>query len=272
MPDLADQVAARGVLPGIWFRPLLSRTGGSYVRPTGPAFALDPSHPAALERVVADVRRLVSWGFRLLKHDFSTYDFLGHFGAHGPLGKPRPSWRLSDPGLTNAEALLRFYRVLRDAAGDAILLGCNTVGHLAAGLVEAQRTGDDTSGRDWERTRRMGVNTLAYRLPQHGRFFTLDADCVPATPQTPWSRNREFLDLVARSGTALFVSVDPSARTPAVDRDLREAFKIALDGGEPGGVRPLDWQESPASRRWAVGETTRSYDWTEPWGASPIPM
>ena len=56
----------------------------------------------------------------------------------------------------------------------------------------------------------MGVNTLAFRLPQHNRFFAVDADCVPCTPQTPWELNQRFLDLVARSGTALFVSVDPS--------------------------------------------------------------
>ena len=37
------------------------------------------------------------------------------------------------------------------------------------------RTGDDTSGRIWERTRRMGVNTLAFRLPQHNAFYHIDA-------------------------------------------------------------------------------------------------
>lgn len=64
------------------------------------------------------------------------------------------------------------------------MIGCNTVGHLAAGLVQVQRTGDDTSGRQRERTRRMGVKTLAFLLAQHNRLFVLDADCVPCTPQT----------------------------------------------------------------------------------------
>ena len=73
---------------------------------------------------------------------------------------------------------MRLYQTLRAAAGDAVLLGCNTMGHLGAGLFEIQRTGDDTSGHVWERTRRMGVNTLAYRLPQNGTFFTCDADCA----------------------------------------------------------------------------------------------
>ena len=65
-------------------------------------------------------------------------------------------------------------------AGQAGGFGCNTIGHLSVGLFDASRTGDDVSGREWERTRRMGVNTLAYRLPQHKTFFQLDADCVPA--------------------------------------------------------------------------------------------
>lgn len=90
-------------------------------------------------------------------------------------------WHFADRTLTNAEIILRLYRTLRAAAGDTLLLGCNTVGHLGAGLFEIQRTGDDTSGRVWERTRRMGVNTLAFRLPQHGTFFASDPDCAAHT-------------------------------------------------------------------------------------------
>jgi alpha-galactosidase len=272
LPALAGGIRERGARPGVWFRPLLSRVDGSgrLVRRDG-GYALDPSHPDALATVAADTRRLTGWGFELLKHDFSTYDLFGAFGPPTPLGTPGPTggagvaggrvWRPHDTSLTNAEILLRLYRTVREAAGGAVVLGCNTVGHLAAGLVEAQRTGDDTSGHDWARTRRMGVNTLAHRLPQHGRFFVQDADCVPCTPQTPWPRNREFLDLVARSGTALFVSVDPQSRTAEVDRDLRAAFTLALDGGQPGGVRPLDWQQTPTPQRWRTGRAARTYHW-----------
>ncbi|MFI0781058.1 hypothetical protein [Streptomyces sp. NPDC021212] len=63
---------------------------------------------------------------------------------------------------------------------------------------------------------------------------------MPCTPATEWRLNRQFLDLVARSGTALFVSVDPAARTPQTDADLGSAVRLALDGGSPGGVEPLD--------------------------------
>jgi alpha-galactosidase len=281
LPGLTAHIRDRGARAGVWFRPLLSRTDGParlVGRPgDGGAFVLDPSHPEALDIIAADTRRLVSWGFELLKHDFSTYDLLGGFGDLPPdgdgtglrLGAGLP-WRPADPSRTNAEILLRLYQRLRESAGDAVVLGCNTVGHLAAGLVEAQRTGDDTSGRSWARTRRMGVNTLAYRLPQHRRFFVQDADCVPCTPRTPWPRNREFLDLLARSGTALFVSVDPAARTAEAERDLRAAFRLALAGGEPGGVRPLDWQHTLTPQRWRTGPTVRGYRWNEPGNGAGI--
>ena len=73
------------------------------------------------------------------------------------------------------------YAAIREAAGPSVVIGCNTIGHLGAGFFELQRTGDDTSGREWERTRKMGVNTMAFRLPQHGTFFAADADCAPIT-------------------------------------------------------------------------------------------
>ncbi len=216
------------------------------------------------------MERIRGWGFELIKHDFSTFDAFGRFGERMELDLTGAGWNWADRSLTNAEVLLAFYRTIRAAAGDVAIIGCNTVGHLAAGLVEVQRIGDDTSGRQWERTRRMGVNSLAFRLAQHGTFFTADADCVPCTPVTPWEKNRQFLDLVARSGTALFVSVDPQSRTAAIDADLRAALKVALDGGEPGSVEPLDWLTTTSPRRWRIGGSERTFDWLEPAGAVPL--
>jgi alpha-galactosidase len=276
MAGLAAAVAEAGAVPGIWFRPasLSTVSDPSLLRP-GPRPVreqpLDLSLPAVLDLVREDTSRLVGWGYQFLKHDFSTFDMFARWGPAMSFGLTDDGWSFADRSSTNAELLLRFYRAIREAAGSAVVLGCNVVGHLAAGLVDAQRTGDDTSGREWERTRTMGVNTLAFRLAQHGRFFALDADCVPATPQTPWSQNRQFLDLVARSGTALFVSVDPAARNDHVDADLSAALRLALDGGVPGGVEPLDWLETPQPRLWRSGETSVRYDWSAPDDGSESP-
>ncbi|MEU4234769.1 hypothetical protein AB0F17_61740 [Nonomuraea sp. NPDC026600] len=265
MAEVADRIAAENVRPGIWFRPLQARlepAAGS-LRPWEYGWALDPSHPATLESVAADVRRIRDWGFELIKHDFSTFDALGRWGFQ--MG-PRPAAddvHFFDRSRTSAEVLVDFYRVVHEAAGDGIVLGCNVVGHLAASLVQAQRTGDDTSGRVWERTRRMGVNTLAFRLAQHRRFFTVDADCVASTTETDWAKNRQFLDLVARSGTSLFVSVDPATRTDAVEADLSAALRLALDGGGLGGVEPVDWLRNSTPAIWRGAGETLTYDWFE---------
>jgi alpha-galactosidase len=36
----------------------------------------------------------------------------------------------------------------------------------------------------------MGINTLAFRLPQHGAFFASDPDCAAHTGQAPWEFDR----------------------------------------------------------------------------------
>ncbi|WP_405970708.1 hypothetical protein OG496_11220 [Streptomyces sp. NBC_00988] len=78
------------------------------------------------------------------------------------------------------------------------------------------------------------------------------------------------LDLVARSGTAPFVSVDPAARTSRSDRDLTEAVRTALDRGSPGGSAALDWQSTTAPRYWRSATGTLTYDWGREWGAWPL--
>ncbi len=274
MPRLAADISDQGARPGVWIRPTALTTVDDESRLRGgprpaPELPLDLSIAENLAGVAADITRLRDWGFSLIKHDFSTFDLFGRWGFAMGAELTDPGWHLADRTVTNAEVLVGLYQTIADAAGDALILGCNTVGHLAAGLVDIQRTGDDTSGRRWERSRRMGINTLAFRLAQHRTLFTVDADCVPATPQTPWSRNRQLLDLFARSGTALFVSVDARSRTPEVDADLRAALRIALDGGTPGGVEALDWLTTTSPRHWRTGDTETEYDWTDDAGAWP---
>ena len=106
-----------------------------------------------------------------------------------------------------------------------VIIGCNTVSHLSAGLVELYRTGDDTSGNVWSRTRAYGVNTLAFRLCQNDAFYKVDADCVGIIKdKIDWKLNRQWLDLLAKSGSPLFVSVQPEALTDKMTDDLKMAF------------------------------------------------
>jgi alpha-galactosidase len=275
MPGLATDMKKLGVRPGVWMRPtaLMIVDDPRRLRP-GPCTAaekpLDLTLPENLSLIRDDVARIRSWGYELIKHDFSTYDIFARWGFEFGADLTEAGWHFADRSLTNAEIILRLYRTLRDGAGDAVLLGCNAIGHLCAGLFEIQRTGDDTSGHVWERTRRMGINTLAFRLPQHRTFFASDPDCVAHTEKTPWEFDRQFLDLVARSGTALFVSVDPRTVTPEKKHAFAAAMQLALSGGARGGCEPLDWLHSTTPRVWRLGDETVSYSWEEPVGALPL--
>ena len=105
----------------------------------------------------------------------------------------------------------------------------------------------------------MGVNTLAFRMPQHDAFFAVDADCVGLTNDIPWELNRQWLDLLARSGTPLFVSAAPDAVGPGQLAALKQAFAAAALP-QPAG-EPLDWLDTTCPDFWRLGSTETRYDW-----------
>jgi alpha-galactosidase len=261
LPGLASRIRETGAQPGIWIRPLLAPddTPRSWRLPRDQKI-LDPTIPDVRQKVAADIARLRQWGFGLIKHDYSTVDILGRWGFEMGSELTSDGWTFaSGPGRTTAEVINEFYGTIRHAADDGIILGCNTVSHLSAGQFELCRAGDDTSGTDWSRTRKMGVNTLAFRGPQHASFYGVDPDCVGVTNQIPWPLNRQWLDLAARSGTMLFVSLAPDALGEAQRRDLRSALAIAAEP-QPLG-EPLDWQHTTWPTRWRLMDDTRVYDW-----------
>ncbi len=284
MAGLAAQIASREVVPGIWIRPLRAAAGtpAGQLLPTvrfGPhassaeGMAYDPTVPEARAAVLAVVREARAWGYRLIKHDFTTWELLGQWGFQMGASPSRNGWSFHDRSQTNAEILTALYRDIRAAAGeDRIVLGCNTVGHLAAGIFDAQRTGDDVSGRDWERTRRMGVNTLAFRLPQHRMFFSLDADCVPITAAVPWHMTEQWLRAVAASGSVLLVSPEPGAVGAQQKRALREAFlQVGAAAARP--AQPQDWLASRTPARWDASGQEMRFAWVDATtGASPFPV
>ena len=169
--------------------------------------------PEVRQKVADDIARLRQWGFELIKHDYTTFDLFGRWGFQMGAAMTRDGWTFASgsdahDGRGDRRAVSRRFAT---AAGDSLVIGCNTVSHLSAGHFEICRIGDDTSGTEWARTRKMGVNTLAFRGAQHGAFYVADADCVGVTNAMPWALNRQWLDLLARSGTMLFVSLAPDA-------------------------------------------------------------
>ncbi len=269
MSAFAARLRATGAQPGIWFRPLLAAASRpNSVRLSRDPSYLDPTIPDVLAIVADDTRRLRAWGYRLIKHDYSSYDLLGRWGFEMGPWLTNDRWQFADRSLTTAEVVLRFYRTLRDAAGDALVIGCNTFSHLAAGLFDINRIGDDVSGRAWDRTRRMGVNTLAFRAPHHGAFYAADPDIAPVTSQHPWAKGRQWLQLLADSGMPLFVSPEIAAVSAEAKVALKDAFARAV--GPSGGAEPRDWLETTCPRRWRLRGQEVTFDWSASEGPWPF--
>lgn len=261
LPSLLADVTQRGARPGMWIRPLEAPAAvPDNWRLARDRNTLDPTVAGVREKVAADIARLRAWGCAMIKHDYSTYDIFGRWGSQMGSALTRDGWTFAEgPRRTSAEVIGELYRTIRTAAGDVTIIGCNTVSHLSAGVFDACRIGDDTSGTEWARTRMMGVNTLAFRGVQQGAFYTADADCVGVTNAIPWALNREWLDLVSRSGTMLFVSLAPDALGADQKRDLRAALTIAAKP-QPLG-EPLDWQRTAWPTKWKLMGAVRGFDW-----------
>lgn len=176
---------------------------------------LDPTIPEVKEHLRKIISRIKAWGYELIKHDFSTFDIFGNFGINlNGMITPDYGWTFHDKTKTSAEVILDFYRLLREEAGEMIIIGCNTISHLFAGIFELYRAGDDTSGKEWSRIRAYGINVLAFRMCQNNAFYKVDADCVGIIKNMiDWKLNRQWLDLLAKSGTPLFVSIQPDSLT-----------------------------------------------------------
>ena len=267
LQTLTREIAGRNVQPGLWVRLLqdhgpeipeawrLPHTGG-----------LDPSLPEVLEHVTGIVDRVGRWGFRLLKHDFSTFDLTGRWGCEMLYEMAEDGWAFADRSRTTAEIILSLYRTILAAAQPygMLILGCNTVGHLGAGLMHLQRTGDDTSGLMWERTLRFGVNTLAFRLPQHRAFFDVDADCIGMSEKIEWAFNRQWGELLSRSGTSLFYAVKPNTLPADQEREL--AIWLHANAKPHTPAEPLDWLDTALPQDWLLDGQPVSFRWYEPWG------
>ena len=279
MPGLAAQIKSHGVRPGIWVRPLraIGETNTSLLLPaarfgsdSSQNHSWDPTIPEARAKALKTISDPVSWNYEMIKHDFTTFDLLGQWGFQMGASPSLSGWSFHDRSRTNAEIIRDLYQDIRRAAGpSAVITGCNVVGHLSAGLFEAQRTGDDVSGKIWERTRRMGVNTLAFRLPQHNTFFVMDPDCIPVTAAIPWSLTKMWMDAVAATGAALILSPVAGSLDAEKKSAVREAFAISAAGGV--NAQPEDWLISRTPAQWKDSHGgTNTCNWLQPEGAWPF--
>jgi len=264
---LAGEIVKLGMRPGLWTRPLCAKYNDKANLllpkikgrddPKNPI--LDPTIPENIERVKNNISIYKQWGYELVKHDYSTYDITGRWGFEMGESITPAGWSFNDKTKTTAEIINHLYGAIREAAGSMYLIGCNTISHLSAGVFELNRIGDDTSGKEWARTRKMGVNTLGMRMPQHNTFYAADGDCVGLTSEVPWKKNKQWMQLLAESSAPLFISAQPDALGAEQKAFIEECFAKAAKV-QPIG-EPLDWLTNPLPAKWKLDNRVVDFDW-----------
>lgn len=268
MGKLAEKITKIGMRPGIWTRPLCGshKDKGSLLLPMIKGReekkpVLDPTIPENLERVKNYFKLYNQWNYEMVKFDFTSFDIFGKWGFEMVKDDAMSvnNWVMYDSTKTNAEIVLNLYQTIREAAGQTYLIGCNTFSHLSAGLFELNRVGDDTSGNEWDRTLKMGVNTLAFRGIHQGAFYAADGDCVGLTPKISWERNKQWMELLSKSGTPLFISAQPDATGFEQKAFIKKCFEISSK--EMPVAEPLDWMDNAFPTKWKAGSEILSFDW-----------
>lgn len=160
MEVIADQIAATGRRPGLWLAPLIAHEDSEVVTSYpefvlrdasgdpvvaahnwgGDTYALDTTHPGALEHILDSLRRAVAWGFSYLKLDFL---YAGAMPGRRHVDGPREaSYRLA-------------IEAMRRAVGDDVyLLACGAPIVPSIGLFDGTRVGPDVAPY-WEEEARV---------------------------------------------------------------------------------------------------------------------
>jgi hypothetical protein len=107
-------------------------------------------------------------------------------------------------------------------------------------------------------------------MPQHRTFSHIDPDIVAMTLAVDWRETSQWMDVVARSGTSLFFSPDPSAITPEIKSAMRDAMAMSAQAGQGFPVHPASGT-TPAKWRFPYpANVDKTYNWCGSEGASPF--
>lgn len=192
--DLIARITELGFVAGIWTAPLLvgaaSRLAAEHPdwlvvdsgrHPVSAGFnwgqtlyALDATHPGAIDYLRQVYSTLSDWGV-----GFHKLDFL-YAGA-------LPGCRYAE--ITGVQAYRRGLELIRDLIGEAHLLGCGAPLLPSVGLVDAMRVSCDT-GANWDPgdgdfgapSMRGAIESGRARAFMQGRFWSNDTDCLLARP------------------------------------------------------------------------------------------
>ena len=74
-----------------------------------------------------------------------------------------------------------------------------------------------------------------------------------------WDKNKQWLDVLAKSGTPLFVSIADDVDFDNISIDIVDALKKASENDVVS--KPIDWMESKMPRIWESVYGKDEYDW-----------
>ncbi|HCF44062.1 MAG TPA: hypothetical protein DER20_03560, partial [Lachnospiraceae bacterium] len=81
---------------------------------------------------------------------------------------------------------------------------------------------------------------------------------VGITEHIDWNKNRQWMEVLAESGTPFFVSVKPGFLNESQKEELKEAYRKASQP-HPAAV-PLDWMETKTPEKWQTYAGRREYN------------
>ncbi|MFC7095760.1 glycoside hydrolase family 36 protein [Halobaculum marinum] len=262
MRALRDDIVDAGHTAGIWLAPfyvqadsqlaadhpewLITDGAGAPVDAGarhGPMYGLDVTHPGATEWLRETFRTVVEeWGIEYLKLDFLYAAAL-------------PGERHGD--VTRAQAYRHGLATIREAVGDAFVLGCGAPGFPSVGLVDAMRVGPDTAPY-WRRegdaasepAHENAIRNVLNRQFCHRRLWLNDPDCqlVRTTTDLTDPERRSFAALVALTGGTNVLS-DAVDEIDAAGRDLFERTLPPVDTGSVVGVGDTELPARVVCRR-----------------------
>jgi alpha-galactosidase len=262
MTQISEQIREAGFMPGLWLAPFIAKPSAQLLHdnpkwilrnrwrlPTNPGFtfgtfsrALDVSHPGFLEYLQDLISKIThEWDYNYLKLDFLYAGAL-------------PGMRFDD-AQTRAQALSKALNVIRQSAGEAVLLlGCGCPLGSGVGIFDFMRIGPDVAPR-WSPSYR-GVkfpftnepgfpsarNAMQAAINRgflHRRWWVNDPDCVLVRDQDSQLTEAEVQSLatvISLSGGSLFTSDD----LPSLS-DSRANWLARLIPLLPRSARVMDW-------------------------------
>ncbi|MBN2136838.1 MAG: alpha-galactosidase [Sedimentisphaerales bacterium] len=270
MKTTADNIAAAGMTPGIWFIPFgwdhkrqifadhqdwfVHRQDGSVYSVHWAGDCLDMTHPEARDFLDNAIRRMTrDWGYKYIKIDGLWT------GMAVKILYPEPKYRpdgigdavFHNPEKTNIQAYRDGLKLVREAAGkDVYILGCNTAQNMrtlgaSVALVDGMRIGSDTGARWGGILRGALMGSRLYFL--HNRIWHNDPDCLMLRNPLTIAQAQTWGAWIAVTGQLNMVS----EWLPALPPEKLDVLKRSIPN-HGLYARPIDLFENDPAKIWRL--------------------